>query len=251
QQLGSPHCAAGHSDQPLFASRLLTSSLDSSISNTTPKMVLVSSKTLIQAHGVLLVIIAGYLVKNPAFITDCDLVFMMGEALKIDFPTVTSAVENPFVFCSVPLFATALFDLILLSTLPFNDALDEALHYSRPLRNGNLPAEDLQVLASLPEYITKSLTMYWNVWISVAASRFALYGGLAFFIYQGRDSFLVSSYTATAAAEGLDRLKSRVVFTFSFMEMMTWFWIFATLRQERQERLTKLLEDARRDAGEE
>lgn len=50
-------------------------------------MVLISSKTLIQAHAVFLVVIAGYLVKSPEVITDCDLVFMMGEALKIVRPT--------------------------------------------------------------------------------------------------------------------------------------------------------------------
>ena len=49
-------------------------------------MVLISSKTLIQAHAVFLVVIAGYLVKNPEVITDSDLVFMMGEALKIVCP---------------------------------------------------------------------------------------------------------------------------------------------------------------------
>lgn len=47
------------------------------------KMVLLSSKTIIQAHAVLLIVIAGYLIKNPALITNCDLVFMMGEALNI------------------------------------------------------------------------------------------------------------------------------------------------------------------------
>jgi hypothetical protein len=46
-------------------------------------MVFVSSKTLIQVHGILLVVVAGYLVKNPELITDSDFVFMMGEALKI------------------------------------------------------------------------------------------------------------------------------------------------------------------------
>lgn len=91
--------------------------------------------------------------------------------------------------------------------------------------------------------------MYWNVWVSVAASRFSLYGGIAFFIYQGRDSFISGTLSGADAVEGLNRLKSRVVFTFCFMEMMTWFWIFATLRQERQERLTKLLEDAREEAS--
>ncbi|KAJ5739774.1 Increased loss of mitochondrial DNA protein 1 [Penicillium manginii] len=159
-----------------------------------------------------------------------------------DFPIASSAPENPYVFTSIPLIAIATFDLILLSTLPYKNALDEALRYVRPLRNSNLPAEDLQILASLPEYITKSLTMYWNVWVSVAASRFSLYGGIAFFIYQGRDAGLLEG------VEGLGRIRTRVVFTFCFMEMMAWFWIFATLRQERQERLTKLLEDAREQA---
>ena len=46
-------------------------------------MVLVSSKTLIQVHAVLLLVIAGYLIKNPEMIVDSDMVFMMGEALKI------------------------------------------------------------------------------------------------------------------------------------------------------------------------
>ncbi|KAJ5084361.1 hypothetical protein NUU61_008940 [Penicillium alfredii] len=208
-------------------------------------MVLVSSKLLIQAHGVLLMVIAGYLVKNPALITTSDLVFMMGEALKIDFPSLTSSQQSPFTFCAVLLGVEALIDLVLLSNLPFHEALDEALPYIRPLRNGNLPAEDLQVLSRLPEYITKSLTMYWNVWIAVAATRFVVYAALSFFIYQSRGSHLVSSYTTAAAVSGIDILKNRVVFTFGFMEMMFWFWVFATLREERQERLTKLLEDVR------
>ncbi|KAJ5678639.1 hypothetical protein N7462_006883 [Penicillium macrosclerotiorum] len=208
-------------------------------------MVLISSKTLIQAHAVFLVVIAGYLLKNPEYITDSDLVFMMGEAMKIDFPTTSSPVQSPFVFCAIPLFGEALIDLILLLTLPYREALDEALPYIRPLRNGNLPAEDLQVLAKLPEYITSSLILYWNVWIGVAACRFFLHGGIAFFIYQSRAENMLSSYTATIASAGLDILKNRVVFTFTFIEMMVWFWVFFTCREERQERLTKLLEDAR------
>lgn len=47
------------------------------------KMVLISSKRLIQVHAVVLVVIAGYLIKNPEYITDSDLVFMMGETLRM------------------------------------------------------------------------------------------------------------------------------------------------------------------------
>ncbi|KAJ5774594.1 hypothetical protein N7457_009490 [Penicillium paradoxum] len=208
-------------------------------------MVLISSKTLIQAHAVLLVVVAGYLVKNPEMITDSDLVFMMGEALKIDFPSLSSPQQSPFTYCAILLFAEAVVDLVLLSNIPFHEALDDALPYIRPLRNGNLPAEDLQVLESLPEYITKSLTVYWNVWIGIAGCRFVVYAGIAFFIYQTRGTHMASSYTSAAALGGLDRLKNRVVFSFCFFEMMFWFWNFATLREERQERLTKLLEDTR------
>lgn len=142
-----------------------------------------------------------------------------------DFPVTTPPTQSPFVFCSVLLFAAALVDLILLSSLPFHDALTEALPYIRPLRNSNLPAEDLQALAKLPEYITRSLTMYWNVWVSISALRFALYGGISFFIYQSRGSYLVSSYTSKMEPSGLEQLKSRVVFTYVFMEMMVWFWV--------------------------
>lgn len=59
-------------------------------------MVLISSKTLIQAHAVFLVVIAGYLVKSPEVITDCDLVFMMGEALKIVRRTQHARFTSPF-----------------------------------------------------------------------------------------------------------------------------------------------------------
>lgn len=63
---------------PLFLSFTLLSHLSHPTT-----MVLISSKTLIQAHAVLLLVIAGYLVKNPETITDSDLVFMLGESLNI------------------------------------------------------------------------------------------------------------------------------------------------------------------------
>ncbi|OOQ84002.1 hypothetical protein PEBR_32347 [Penicillium brasilianum] len=251
QQLGFPHMLFGSRDtrtSPISKGHFFPIP-NLPTASPTAKMALLSSKTLIQAHAVLLIVIAGYLVKNPNYITDSDLVFMMGEALKIDFPVATSPTQSPFVFCSVLLFAGALVDMILLSSLPYHEALDEALPYIRPLRNSNLPAEDLQALARLPEYITRSLTMYWNVWVSISGLRFALYGGISFFIYQSRGSYLLSSYTSKMEPSGLEQLKSRVVFTYAFMEMMVWFWVFITCRDERQQKLSKLLEDAREEAN--
>lgn len=35
------------------------------------------------------------------------------------------------------------------------------------------------------------------------------------------------------SSSGLDGLKNRVFFSFMFIEMLTWFWIWITLRDER------------------
>lgn len=41
-----------------------------------------------------------------------------------------------------------------------------------------------------------------------------------------------NSYRAGGWGEGL---KNRIVFTWGFIEMMAWFWVFVTLREERQQ----------------
>lgn len=46
-------------------------------------MGLLSSKTLIQAHALFLFVLAVYLTKCPEVITDSDLVYMLGEAMRI------------------------------------------------------------------------------------------------------------------------------------------------------------------------
>lgn len=46
-------------------------------------MALLSSKTLIKAHAWGLFILAVYLMRSPEFITDSDIVFMLGEVLRI------------------------------------------------------------------------------------------------------------------------------------------------------------------------
>lgn len=97
--------------------------------------------------------------------------------------------------------------------------------YIRPVRNPNLASEDLRALEKLPMYIAKSLTVYWNVWISVVGSRILAYTALAIYIYQSKGTVVASSYGSVAAVAGFDRLKNRAVFAFAFMEMMMWFYV--------------------------
>lgn len=46
-------------------------------------MALIASKTLIKAHALCLFILAVYLTRSPEVITDSDVVFMLGEVLRI------------------------------------------------------------------------------------------------------------------------------------------------------------------------
>jgi len=61
-----------------------------------------------------------------------------------------------------------------------------------------------------------------------------LFGSLAFYSYTfSSSSPLYSSHAYQASGWG-EGLKNRVVFTWAFLEMITWFWAFVTLREERQ-----------------
>lgn len=51
----------------------------------------------------------------------------------------------------------------------------------------------------------------------------------------------------TPATWGGDALKNRVAFTFLFVEMISWFWVWVTLREERN----ALVEKLRRKTGRE
>jgi len=84
------------------------------------------------------------------------------------------------------------------------------------------------VSVSLPEEISQ------YHWGSQAPIRLMLFGSLAFYSYTfSSSSPLYSSHTYQDGGWG-EGLKNRVVFTWAFMEMITWFWAFVTLREERQ-----------------
>lgn len=53
-------------------------------------------------------------------------------------------------------------------------------------------------------------------------------------------------YVASGWGEGL---KNRVFFTWAFVEMITWFWVFVTLREERKEAAQRMLERRAREEG--
>lgn len=75
-----------------------------------------------------------------------------------------------------------------------------------------------------------------------APVRLLLFGGLTTYsvIFSASSPLYSSStYHVNSWSEGL---KNRVVFTWAFLEMVTWFWAFLTLREERQAIAIRLAE---------
>jgi hypothetical protein len=84
-----------------------------------------------------------------------------------------------------------------------------------------------------PKYLPKRQT---------APVRLVLFGTLGFYSYTFSDSspiYAAKTYSASAWGEGL---KNRVVFTWAFVEMITWFWVFVTLREERRDMAMRIAE---------
>lgn len=84
---------------------------------------------------------------------------------------------------------------------------------------------------------------------STAPIRFSFSAALALYswLFSSASPIFTSrnSYHAGGWGEGL---KNRIVFTWGFIEMMAWFWVFVTLREERQQ---LALKQAQKKAAEE
>ncbi|KAL1881067.1 hypothetical protein Plec18167_003609 [Paecilomyces lecythidis] len=176
-----------------------------------------SSKTLIKAHALFLFVLAVYLTKSPEVITDSDLVFILGEAMKIDVSPTFARPQSPFALCGILLVADALVDLIVVTKVPqINEVLARA-DVARSRSNGSTA-----VISNNP-FAIRMAALYSEIWTLLAASRFCLFFAVSIFIYQSKP--VVWGVGASEAKTGLDQLKNRVVFTYGFMEMMFWLWV--------------------------
>lgn len=52
---------------------------------------------------------------------------------------------------------------------------------------------------------------------------------------------------ASSSSWGGDGLKNDVIFAFAFVEMITWFWVWITLREERGDLVRRSLKEKRRE----
>ncbi|KAL4896436.1 increased loss of mitochondrial DNA protein 1 [Aspergillus ambiguus] len=208
-------------------------------------MRLLSSKTLIQAHALFLFILAIYLTKSPEVITESDVVFMLGETLRIDTAPGLSRPQSPFALCGILLVGDALVDLILVTKVP---QLNEVIAMAEAARSAS-PIPISGAIRTNP-FLARLASLYSEIWTLLSALRFCLFFAVSFFIYQskpaawGVDTGVRGGYgAANEATAGLDQLKNRVVFTYGFMEMMFWLWIYLTLREERQDAVARFSDE--------
>ncbi|KAE8152116.1 increased loss of mitochondrial DNA protein 1 [Aspergillus avenaceus] len=210
-------------------------------------MGLLSSKALIQAHALFLFVLAVYLTRSPEVVTDSDVVFMLGETLQLDAAPSLSRPQSPFALCGILLIVDALVDLILVSKIP---RVNEIMAMAEIARSA-APTSVVGQMRANP-FLARLASLYSEIWTILSAARFCLFFAVSFFIYQSAPSDWGANVLEPAASSdstsGLDQLKNRVIFTYGFMEMMFWLWIFLTLREERQEIAVRFTEQDEQDS---
>ena len=83
---------------------------------------------------------------------------------------------------------------------------------------------------------------YWGTQTPVRLAFFFALTGYTYAFKEG-GMFARQPYTLNAG----DNLKNSIVFSWGFLELSAWFWVFVTLRDERRERLSRLRQKRQAD----
>ncbi|KAI8958383.1 increased loss of mitochondrial DNA protein 1 [Daldinia sp. FL1419] len=167
-------------------------------------MALISAKTILTSLCLFHITLAYFFYTNPNAISEQALVFVLGEAMGMPQ---TPAFANPTPVSSllgVSLLVTGLSDMLTLS---------------------------------LPEEVW--LVHYWG---AQAPLRISLFASLSLFSYfstptAGRPGTTRASHplvppSTAFVGSGSDGIRNRVFFTFAFLEFLSWFWVWVTLKEE-------------------
>ncbi|KAI0909132.1 increased loss of mitochondrial DNA protein 1 [Ustulina deusta] len=159
-------------------------------------MALISASTILTSLCLFHVTLAYFFYTNPHAIADQALVWVLGEATGMPQTQYFSTPSPTSSFLAVVLFFVGLSDLITLS---------------------------------MPEEIW--LVHYWG---AQAPARIVVFGCLTLFTYLTTSAHLSPHHypAAYGTASGGEGLRNRVFFAFTFLEFLSWFWAWVTLREE-------------------
>ncbi|OAA34778.1 Increased loss of mitochondrial DNA protein 1 [Metarhizium rileyi] len=168
-------------------------------------MALITSKTLITSISLFHITLGFFFLTNPSAINDQILVQVLGQSMGIPYARGFDTQSHPLSFLAVVLAFLGLSDLLSLGM---------------PEELGSLYYWGTQ--APLRASLSMGLTFYTYAF----GPSSPLYGGAAHRTRGGNASY-------SAASWGGDGLKNRIFFTFVFIEMIAWFWVWVTLREEK------------------
>ncbi|KAI9704281.1 MAG: hypothetical protein M1836_007142 [Candelina mexicana] len=166
-------------------------------------MALLSGFTLIRSLSLFHLTLAFFLLKAPHKIADQNLVFILGEAMRLPHPQSFQSKTAPTALLSVVLTLLGISDL---------------------------------VAVSLPEEVA---SYYWGSQTPLRLFFFFILTGYTYTFKPGGAGAQRGRSLAPDAAEGLN---NSIVFTLGFIEMVSWFWIYVTLRDERRQAATRFMQ---------
>ncbi|KAG8156768.1 hypothetical protein KVR01_013373 [Diaporthe batatas] len=185
------------------------SNTDQPTTTTTTKMALISAKTIITSLSLFHVTLGFFFLTNPMTIADQALVYVLGEAMGMPYDRSFEAHSPALAFLAVVLATMGLTDLVSLS-LPEEVALFEHWGTQAPVR-----------------LLLSFILITYSFLFSPSSP---IFGDSS--TARARMTHPPPGYAASTW--GGDGLKNRVFFAFAFVEVVSWFWVWVTLREERQ-----------------
>lgn len=166
-------------------------------------MALISTKTILTSLSLFHITLAFFFFTNPGSIAGQALVYVLGEAMGMPRTNTFNAPSPPLSFLSTALLVLGLSDILTLS-MPEEIWLVHYWGSQAPLRMTMFTV----------------ITLY--AWFTTPSTRRS--GG-------GRLTHPIAP-SGMANGGGWDGLRNRVFFAFAFIEMLSWFWVWVTLREE-------------------
>jgi len=174
-------------------------------------MAIISANTMIRSLSLFHLTLAAVLVKNPKLIADQSVIMVLGGSMQLPMPRDFATPSAALAFVAV-LFAFLGVSDLTAASLPI-EVYDEYWGAQTPVR--------LVFLFALTGY----------TFLFKEGGMFAGARGIAY-------SKNPSSY-----------LKNGFVFSWGFIELSMWFWVYITLREERRERAQKIIEQRQKEAA--
>ncbi|KAH7072910.1 increased loss of mitochondrial DNA protein 1 [Paraphoma chrysanthemicola] len=172
-------------------------------------MAIISASAMIRSLSLFHVTLAALLVRSPQIIANQSVVALLGQSMQLPTPR---EFQTPS--------ASISFVAVLFAFIGFSDL----------------------TAVSMNEEISDE---YWGAQTPV---RLLFLFVLTAYTYTFKKGGMMAPRSAEYTMDAGTTLNNSIVFTWGFLEMAAWFWIFVTLREERREKARKIVEKRQAEA---